>query len=160
MRKAFTLIELVAAIVIIAILTVAAIIPITSTYRIKLDGAANKLMFDVRYAQQLAINRHTTCGVSFDIGGNSYFVYIGNTAVKAKDPVSRQDLIVNYTSDIQYRGISLVSTNFGDQVSFDYIGIPYNSSGVALASQGSISLQSRGYTKAVTIEVATGEVKL
>lgn len=160
MNKGFTLIELIAVLTIIVILAVSAIIPITSTARIKLDGAANKIMFDLRFAQQLAINRHTSCGVSFNIGGNSYFVYISTTATKAKDPLTREDLIVNFNTDKKYNGVSFVSTNFGDLIYFNYRGTPYNSVGSPLASQGTVNLQNGSYTKTITIQPETGEVKL
>lgn len=159
-RDGFTLIELAVVIIISVILAVSAIIPLTSALNIKLDAAANKFMFDLRFAQQLAINRHNSSGVSLNVAGNSYFVYIGTTSVKAKDPLTRQDLIVNYGTASEYSGVSLVSTNFGDLISFDYMGTPYDSTGTALASQGSVVLQRSGETETVTIEPNTGEVKL
>ena len=126
----------------------------------KLYGAANKLMFDLRYAQQLAISRQVPCGVSFNPAANSYFVYIGIIATVATDPHTRGNLSVAYSAGSQYSGIDLVSTNFGDLVYFNAAGTPYNSIGAALSGQGIITLQSASGTKTVTIEANTGEVKI
>lgn len=156
-RDAISLFELVIVIVIITVLGVWVVISIDSN---KLIGAANKLMFDIRYAQQLAISRQVFCGVSFNITDNSYFVYVGNISTKATDPHSQADLVVNYNSDNEYKGIDLVSTDFGDLVSFDYLGKPYDYNGVALFNQGSIILQLGSQTKTITIEPNTGEVKI
>lgn len=159
-RTGFTLIELILVFVILAILTIVAITQIGPFRRVKLDGAANRLMLDIRYAQQAAINRQETCGVSFNPGNNSYFVYIGTTATKAKDPLSRDDLIVDYDTDTEYKGVTLSSTNFGNDISFDHLGTPYNSGGTALASAGNVVLQYDSFSETVTIEPSTGSVEI
>jgi len=157
-RRAFTLIELIMVIAIIGILAV--IITVSTPSTIKLRGAANKLMFDLRYAQQLAISRQTSCGVSFDPSGDSYFAYIGDISTIATDPQTRGNLSIDYDTDSDYDGVSLVSTNFGDQISFDYMGIPYDSTDTALSSQGVITLRYESTTQTVTVEVGTGQVKV
>ena len=156
-RRAFTLIELVMVIAIIAILV--AVVSFSSN-TIKLTGAANKLMFDLRYAQQLAISRQVSCGVSFNPAGNSYFVYIGDTGTLATSPHTGTDLSIDYDTDSDYDGITLESTNFGDQVSFNAAGAPYNSTPALLSSQGVITLQQGSSSQTVTIEANTGEVKV
>jgi len=157
-KDAFTLIELVLIISLVAVLAVA--ITVSRPTGAKLRGAAHKLMFDLRYAQQLAISRQVSCGVSFNPSGNSYFAYIGDTSTLATDPHTRGNLSLDYDTDSDYDGIGLSSTNFGDQVSFDYMGVPYNSVGTALSSQGIITLQLDAASQTVTIEVNTGEVKV
>lgn len=159
----FTIIEFLIVIAIIVILTVAAVIPIMSTRRVKLDGAVNKLMIDLKYSQQLSISRQVPCGVSFDIAGNSYFIFIGSTATKAIDPVTRDDLEVNYNTDSEYRGVSLVSTGFGSIICFNYMGVPYKD--VALTTplgsgEGTVVLGYGPYSDTVYIEPNTGEVKM
>lgn len=156
-RRGFTLIELVMVIVIIAVL---AVVVSFSSGSIRLVGAANKLMFDLRYAQQLAISRQVRCGVSFNPSGNSYFVYIGDTGTLATDPHTGSNLSIDFDTDSDYDGISLSSTNFGNQVSFDAAGAPYNSTPVLLSSQGIITLQQGSSSQTVTIEANTGEIKV
>ena len=151
------MIELVMVIVIIAVLAVAVSF---SSGSIKVVGAANKLMFDLRYAQQLAISQQVRCGVSFNPSGNSYFVYIGDTGTLATDPHTGSNLSIDFDTDSDYDGISLSSTNFGDQVSFNAAGAPYNSTPALLSSQGIITLQQGSSLQTVTIEANTGEIKM
>jgi len=167
-RKAFTLIELVMVIVVMAIMAVVAISRI-SVGPNKLDGAASKLASDLRYAQQLAINSHQSCGISFNPTDNTYFVYIGTTSTKARDPHTRKDLELDYDTDSESSGVNLSYTNFGNDISFDYLGTPYDSTGSALSSQGYVTINydyispgcfgsGSGYTTSVTIEPNTGMV--
>lgn len=157
-KNAFTLIELVMIITIIGILAVVVVISMPTSP--KLNGVANKLMSDLRYAQQLAISRGGTSGVSFDPLNNSYFVYIGDTSTKATDPHTRADLLIDYDTDNEYAGVILSSTNFGDQISFNYLGAPFDSSNAALSIPGTITLQYGSDTQDVTIEPGTGGVKI
>ena len=151
------MIELVMVIVIIVILV--AVVSFSSG-TLRLTGAANKLMFDLRYAQQLAISRQVSCGASFNPSGNSYFVYVGDTGTLARDPHRGSNLSIDFDTDSDYSGISLVSTNFGNQISFDAAGAPYDSTSTILSSQGIITLQRGSTTQTVTIEANTGEVKV
>ena len=155
---AFTLIELILIIVIIGVLAIGLNVAVPDS--IKLHGAANKLMFDLRYAQQLAINRQVSCGVSFDPSGNSYFAYIGDISTVATDPHTQGDLSWDYDTANEYAGMGINSTNFGDKIYFDFMGAPYNSAGVALSSQGIVTLQYGATTQTVTIQPNTGEVKI
>jgi len=159
-RKTFSIIELVMVIVALGVFSVAVVVSIDSAKVNKLIGAASKLTFDIRYAQQLALSRHTTCGVSFDPGNDTYFVYVGDTSTKAIDPHMRTEFIVDFTSQSEYSGIDLASTDFGDLLSFDSIGTPYDSSAVALSSQGNIVLGTGSYTKTVTVQPSTGKVEV
>jgi prepilin-type N-terminal cleavage/methylation domain-containing protein len=153
-----TLIELVMVIVVLAIL--ASTWVVISLGPNKLIGASNKLMSDLRYAQQLAISRQVYCGASFNISGNSYFVYIGTTSTKATDPYSGGDLSVDYDTASEYKGVALSSTNFGDRIYFDYMGRPYDNSDVLLSSQGAVILHLGSYSNTVQIEPNTGQVKV
>lgn len=157
-NKAFSLTELIIVMLVIGILAIASVF--ISFGPNKLIGTANKLMFDLRYAQQLAVSRQVSCGVSFNLSDNSYFVYLGDTSTKATSPYSGGELLVNYNTESEYKGIRLASTNFGDLISFNYLGIPFNGSGIALSSQGIITLQSGAYTKTITIEPNTGAIRI
>ena len=159
-KNAFTLIEMVVVIAILAILALTVIVPITSALRLRLDAAANKLVHDMRYAQQLAITRHVECGVSFDTADNSYFVYIGSTSNKATDPLSKQDLEVDFDTDQEFNGVDLISTNIGGRIYFDYLGVPYSNNGNPLSTQGRVTLQYGNDTERVFIEPNTGQIKL
>ena len=126
----------------------------------KLIGAAGKVAYDLRYAQQLAISRQVPCGISFNPSANSYFVYVNNTSAKAKDLYSGEDFELDYNSHPQLKGIDLASTNFGNLISFNYLGVPHNSSNTTLSSVGIITLQYGGRSKNVVMEPDTGQVKI
>lgn len=156
-NRSFTLIEL---IMVMAVIAIIAVVVSISPGPNKLIGVTNKLMFDLRYAQQLAISRQVNCGLSFNPSGNSYFVYIGNTSTIAADPHTAGELSIDFDTGSEYSGVSLSGTNFGDRIYFDSLGAPYNNTNTLLASQGVITLADGAYTKTVTIEPNTGEVKI
>ncbi|MCM8779825.1 MAG: GspH/FimT family protein [Candidatus Omnitrophica bacterium] len=156
--KAFTLIELIIVILLVTILSVAGVFILLRSN--KLIAAANKLAFDLRYAQQLAISRQVPCGISFNPSANSYFVFVNNTSAKAKDPYTAEDFIIDYNAVGQLKGIDLASTNFGDLISFNYLGVPRDSGNATLSSQGVVILQYGGQARNVTIEPDTGRVKI
>ena len=87
--KGFTVIELIMVIVVIGIIAIVFFTQLSPYYNIKSVSAAHRILSDIRYAQQLAIQRHTDAGVVFDVDDNSYFVYITNTSTIAADPFSK-----------------------------------------------------------------------
>lgn len=147
-------------IMVITIIVVLAVVVAVTAGSGRLDGAANKLMSDLRYSQQLAISRQVECGIVFNPAANSYFAYINNTSTIATDPHTRGNLSINYDTESEYNGIDLASTNFGNQISFDYLGAPYDSDGDPLSGQAVVVLQQGSYTKTITIERNTGEIKI
>ena len=160
-KSAFSLVELIVVMVIISVMAIGVAFSLAGLGRHKLSGAANKLMSDIRYAQQLAISGQVSCGVSFDPSGDSYFVYVGDVSTKAEDPFSQgSDLEVDYDIDNAYNGVDLSSTNFGDKISFDYLGIPYDSDGTILGSTGIVTLAGDGNQAYVDITQNTGEVRV
>ncbi len=159
--SAFTLVEVVVVMVILTIIVLAGVtIPFSSIKANKLIAAADKLAFDLRYAQQLAISKQVDCGVSFNPNANTYFVYANNTSNIVNSPYIATQLIVDYNSDRDFQGIDLAGTSFGNKVSFDFMGIPRDSSGNPLSAAGNISLQYGGHQKVVTIEANTGKIKV
>jgi len=162
--KSFTIIELVMVILIISIIAVALFMAVISTGPNSLDAATRRLVSDLKYARQLAISRQVPSGVSMNPAGNSYFVYIEDdstiptTKDPALDPYTRKDHSIDYDQDTEYKGVNLLETNLGDDVSFDYMGVPRNSSGTNLSSQGSIKLLQGGQSRTITIEQNTGRI--
>lgn len=154
------MVDTVVVISIMFIFSTLAITRITSYNTVKLFSVANKLAMDIRYTQQLGISKQKQCGLSFDPGNDSYFVYIDTTTDKATDPFSRGALIVNYQTDPYYKGVDLVSTSFGNKLIFDQVGKPLDSSAVSLASDGQIVLQTQGESMTITITRDTGRVSI
>ena len=156
--RGFTLFELIVAMSIVGLLTVGGILSLSSTDPLKLAAAFEKLEADVRYAQHLAMSSHETCGVKFFPEKNAYYVFVQNHAKKATDPVTGADLVVDYSSDKKYRGVTLVRDNFGNTISFDYLGVPYESTNTPLTSQGIVQIACQGETKTLYIKEETGYI--
>jgi len=157
----FTLIELVMVIVIIGILTGLAIPRFQSFYAIKLTGATQKVVSDLRYVQQIAISRHTNCRIVFS--GNAYTAQEEDPAgsgtwISITDPFTRGNLLVNFNTDLQYRGINIASNNFGGTLRFNWQGVPQNGDGVPLTAEGSISLSYQGNNSTIFVTPNTGRV--
>jgi Tfp pilus assembly protein FimT len=159
-NNGFTMVDVLVVISIMFIFSALAITRTTSYNTVKLFNVANKLAMDIRYTQQLGISKQKQCGLSFDLGNDSYFVYIDTTTDKAIDPFSRGDLIVNYQTDSYYKGVDLISTNFGNKLIFDQVGKPLDSSAVALGSDGQIVLQTPGESMTISITRDTGRVSI
>jgi len=159
-KNGFTMMDLVMVIAIMSIFSVMAIPRLTSLKSVKLVGVANKLATDIQYAQQLAISKQVTCGLSFNTGAESYFVYEGDPNIKATDPYTRGDLIVDYQTEEVYKGVDLLNTNFGNKIEFDSLGKPYSSGGIPLASNGVVVLQASGDSRNIIITPNTGATKV
>jgi len=159
-EKAFTLIELVVLIILVAILAFVFITKFSFT-QAKLTNARVKLTSDIRYVQALAIGRGGTFGVQFTPGSETYSLYEGSAATKIKDPLNPMtDFTVNYTTSREFSGVDIVSANFGGSQSleFDWQGVPHSGGGSALSSEGSIVLQIGTTSTTVRIAAQTGRV--
>lgn len=158
--KGFTLIELVVIITILGILAVAVLMSGTAKGPIRLEAACQKLAMDLRYVQQMAMAEQVRFGISFDTGDESYFGYRVSTATKATDPHTQNDLEVEFDEMSEFNDIGIVSTNFSDAIEFDSIGASYDGNGVALSSEGIVTLSDGSNSKTVRIEAVTGKVKI
>ncbi len=150
--------------VIIALLGVLFVVafPLTSTYTpVRLDGAAAKLVSDIRYAQHLAVTEKVNHGVTFSANPtNQYSVYRGTTATLVKDPFrTTNDFVVSLNAG-EYAGVLLTAVNIdgGTRVEFDSQGIPYNSASTALIATGTVTLNLQGSTRTVQVAPYSGRV--
>jgi hypothetical protein len=81
-----------------------------------------------------------------------------NSAV-IEHPVKKGDHEFVFSADSRLKSVVLTSTNFGDQIYFNYLGTPCtNAAGTTLNSQGEIWLQG-GETK-IIIEPTTGYIRI
>lgn len=168
LKNAYTIIEMVMVIIIIGILAALAVPRFNSFYSIKLNGAAKKLVSDIRFTQQIAISEHTYTRIVFDIAAETYTAYKYDTGtsswVNMPDPFTRGNLIENFNSDPKYGGINISSTTFSANTStFDWQGIPGEGNGYppsAITAQESITLTYKGNTVSVFITPQTGRVTM
>lgn len=157
--KGFTLIELTMIIVLLGILIVSALVSGTAKGPVRLEAACQRLALDLRYMQQMAMAEQVRFGISFDTSDESYFGYRVNTSTKATDPQTQDDLEIDFDETSEFKEIVITSTDFDDAVEFDSIGGPYDGNGVALSSEGVVTLSDGTNSKTVRIQPVTGKVK-
>ena len=155
MNRAFTTIEFIMVVVIIGFFAAIMLPAFANSYdTLKIEGAYRQLMQDIRYAQQLAIARQVTHGVSFDPASEAYFVYRQSTSYIVKDPATQRPLSVTYASG-KFSGINLVSATFVvpavNRLEFNSIGAP--------SQGGAITFNYRGITKTIQVEANTGMIQ-
>lgn len=164
--KAYTVIEIVMVIVIMGILAVLAIPRFDSFYSAKLNGAAKKMVSDIRYVQQLAISEHANTKIVFNTAANTYTAqkYNGSSWVAITDPFSRGNLTENFNSDPQYSGIDIFATTLSSStLRFTWQGVPQEGTDAApvnLAAERSVTFTYRDNTVSVFITPETGRVRM
>jgi prepilin-type N-terminal cleavage/methylation domain-containing protein len=72
--KGFTLIELIAVLVVIGVLVAAATVKFSSTSTISLRAAAEMIQADIRYTQAEAMATNTNKKIDLSVGNNYYYV--------------------------------------------------------------------------------------
>jgi len=145
-RSGFTLVELVAVLVIVAILAGVAAAAMNSLGDSRAAAAARHLLGDITYARQRAMATGTNCWVVFD--------QPTGWSISVEDPndpgLANASLVVDMATGREhlvdlaekYRQVSLTSVNFDDQtrVGFDWLGRPLTNDATALVQTGAIGL--------------------
>ncbi|MBI1850606.1 MAG: GspH/FimT family pseudopilin [Planctomycetes bacterium] len=150
---AFTLVELTVTVTVLAILSIAAVSLLTGIPSSKLTAVQVRVASAIRYAQELAMTRHTVHGVYFDVAANRFTVFEnGNTSDPASDPATSTDFIVQLGTG-KTAGVTVQSVSFGGspKISFTPDGAPASGGSVVLAHP------SVG-TRTVTVLAQTGVV--
>src|SRR3990172_1716955 len=102
----FTLIEIVLILLVVSVLAAVAIPKFGQFYSgLRLSGAADKLVNDIRYTQSLAATTRNHHKVTFP-GSTSYQVIDISTGNPVKDPLTRGNLIVDLTQT-EFSGVSI-----------------------------------------------------
>jgi len=158
---AFTFIEILIVIVILAIAAMMAVPMVGSADTMQIRSAANVIAADLEYAKSMAISRQKMYSVVFDISHESYRIEDADGAV-INHPVKKGfPYIVNFSSDSRLNKVDILQVNFdgtGNVVKFDYLGSPYtyNGSNNPLVNTASIVLQAGGSISTITVEPVTG----
>lgn len=161
-KKGFTLIEVVLVLVIVAILAASVNIGINGISSARLNGAARRLVSDLRFAQQVAITKRIRHGIIFT--ANSYTVFENDLpADPARNPQGGGDFIVDFTTG-DFAGVTISTTPPqttlpGLVVKFEPSGRPLDGANAALtAATNQVTLNYNGSPKTVTITPETGRV--
>lgn len=166
-HRAFTLIELVAVIVIVGILAAVAIPATSSTMQTRQRSAALLVSRDLRYLQQRALATGASTWATFTFTTNT-ITYSETLAAGITDitdqATGRQFSTVLGTASEGgwYAGVTLAGLNGSSTLAslgFDWQGRPVNTLGTALASTQTISITATGQSAvSVTIAPETGHV--
>lgn len=147
--------ETITVLVLMAALAVLIVPNLFSSYQSFIKSSAlNQVSRDLRYAQEYAISRRDTVWIEFNVGGNSYAVYGGDsTAVKTLLPSHTEGDWVVQLGQNEYRYLTLVDANFdgGTDLVFDNFGNPI------LTNDGVVEFDD-GAT--ITIQAETGRVSI
>ncbi|MBN1794057.1 MAG: prepilin-type N-terminal cleavage/methylation domain-containing protein [Candidatus Omnitrophica bacterium] len=160
-NKGVTLIELIIAMSIIFVLAATAV-SYTRPYPVlKLRSVARQLGSDIAYAHELAVTRRVPHGIYFDTANEQYYLYKQVTSDKVVSPITGTNMIISYPNIDQYKGINLISTNFGYNLEFNAAGEPCDAYGNLLTTAAVITLQySSDFSTTVQVEPETGRVSL
>lgn len=157
----FTLVELILMIALIGILAWLAVPRLQAFHEIKLETAARRVAADLRYAQGLSMTQRERHAVLFDPHVSRYSVLDAATRAPIENPMDRgRPLLVDFHRPGEFQGVSIVSAEFGGTpgVTFDFFGVPRDTTGRELASPGRVVLSYEGMTAAVSIAPGTGRV--
>ena len=165
-RSGFTLIELVLVIVLMAILGVVVAVSLQGYSDIKLNHAVDKLVGDLRYAQQLAITTQSRHGMTVNSTSQYTIHRDGSPDAAIQDPVNLgSNFVVSFTTYQQGQLTGVVFTSAtpfcggaNSVMEFSSIGAPTDTSGTLLACTSTITLSYSGSTKQITIAPNTGNL--
>ncbi|MBP9864789.1 MAG: prepilin-type N-terminal cleavage/methylation domain-containing protein [Candidatus Omnitrophica bacterium] len=163
--RGFTMMEMILTLVILSVLSTIALPQIVGAIQnFRLNSAAQKMLSDIRYARELALNRHGTYGIQVNAASNSYQIFslVGATKTVLTDPMKRTSMIVDFDLLPQYSGVSIGAVDFCEaggcaavDLRFNSFGVPSDSSGAVMASAATVQLSAGGITKTVRINQQT-----
>ncbi len=161
-KCALTLVEIIVIILIIGILAIVALPRFSVFYEIRLQGAAKKIVSDIRYAQSMAISYHTFTRIVFDESSDTYRgeYFYADEWRNLRDPLTGEDLELDFRTDYQYKGIDILNVDFGGTTTlmFDWQGIPQDENG--MERSGSLGLSYKGRLITITVAPRTGKINV
>lgn len=156
--RGFTLIELIAVIVVTALVGVSAIASMSSSMTTRQKLAARTLARDLAYLRERAISTSTASWVNFNVGADTYSFLADSpdspgytSALALTDPATGRAFIGRWNSG-EFAGVDLSGVTTAS-LGFDWMGRPVSSSGSTLSGVFTVS-GSGGRT--VTIQPGSG----
>jgi prepilin-type N-terminal cleavage/methylation domain-containing protein len=162
-RSAFTLIELIAVLVIVAILAAASVPTLRSMGSSRGATAGKQLLRDLSFARQYAMATGNRTWVAFTLGSHSYAIKAepaGNpgraNAVTLTDMATGKPYAQTLNTG-EFAGVQILSAAFDGsaEVGFDWLGRSLNVSESPLGAQGLVTLTGN---QRVTVEAGAGNV--
>jgi len=152
--RGFTLIELVVVIVLAGILAIAAFSRAPTKGALTINGQAEQLAADLRYAQTLVQTQNQRICVSFSASG--YRLTTAASSCATDVPTAS-----GVTGQINLDGITLTNNLPSSLLVFGDKGVPYTTTttpGTALASDAQLTLTGEGGSITVRVSPVTGRV--
>ncbi|MBN1550796.1 GspH/FimT family protein [bacterium] len=126
--KGFTIIEVIAVIVIIGIMSNFVRIEVSNTAeKAKLYNAAYEMIADIRYAEEVAINEKREVRFVVQTGSERYYAQYVDTGAYLKN-ARGENLDVSFGSIPEYSQINITSSDTGSNLTFMSTGRPNNGS--------------------------------
>ncbi len=161
---AFTVVEILIVIVIMAIAAMLAVPMISSAETFQIRSAANMIAADLEYAKSMAISRGQFYSVVFDSVNESYEIqdHDGNVI---QHPVKKGfPYEVDFKNDSRLSRVNIDSANFNgtsNEVKFDYLGSPYDGSDPpSPLNSGDVRLKAGEMTRTISVEPVTGYISI
>ena len=161
--RGFTLIELVAVIVIVAILSGVAAASLGAVQDRRIAFALHETASDVTFARDRALATGCSMWVVFDVGADTYELRRDDMAAPGfanaktiEDSMTGQ-LFIRDIRDVHGNAVDLTEANFAGSaiIGFDWMGRPILADGSPLPAAGSIAIN---VTAKATVAVETGLV--
>lgn len=163
-RQAFTVIELVITIIVVAIISTSAYVSISNSQKsLKLRAAAEKIAFDLGYTRNLALSAAKWYGISFAANPtNTYTIYEtdGATDTTIVNPARRgEPFVVDISADFNNTIIQSCDLAGGSKIEFSPLGVPYDDkAGTALATTGEVVVSYSGMTRTIRVDANTARI--
>lgn len=144
---AFSLIELIVVMMVIAIVAMVVIIKFTGVDAQNNRVAANELRSHLTYIRNMAMSHERAMKVQFSVVSSRYDVYMAtnnwtNGYLPAKDPVTQKDWIVDLNSKFSGVTLATVNINGSDTLYFSETnGMPFDAGLAPLTQNGVITFK-------------------
>jgi prepilin-type N-terminal cleavage/methylation domain-containing protein len=172
-QHGFTLVEITAVLVLMAIISAYVIGRSIGTEQIDLAGQTDKIRIQIRYAQAMAMKRSDSdeiWGIKFDPGNDQYWIFSVDVPVVAND----EDLPINQITIPGEQNKKVSTADFGVDINplafnllfFDRFGRPFTQfvdiddpANIDLDAPLVITLSGSGQNRTVTVIPETGLVQ-
>lgn len=164
-EKGFTLIEMVITILIVIFLGASISLTLSSLSATRLDQAVNKVIGDLRYAQQLAISTQIRHGMTINSTGQYTIHRDISPDTPILDPTNlNTNFVVTFNT---YQQGQLAGVVFSSAtpfcgglgvMEFNSIGAPTDTNGTVLTCNSILTLSYGGNTRTISIQMKTGNL--
>lgn len=148
-RAAFTFVEMVLVILIMAIVSVAGLDLLANTEsRMRPDRAAREALVAIRYARMLSTTTGGTYGVEFDTANARFQVFQTTGSNVVAQPMTAGRTYIINLSQAELRGTTMTATIAGDATNpYDVTFAPLGST----TNSGTVVFSLAGYSRTITI---------